>query len=806
MAILPQNVSELLKDDLSLDRVRDIKEQLIKQNSTTEYQLSKESSKYLGYIEEAFKMLNVSQKSVNFVRESISEVNKLSEENKTSIKRYEIISEATELFETIKTTSAIYEKIVQFGALIDQLNHMLDEELDGDALETDCPSLLQIHYLITMARNFQDHVSAMASVSTDDVQRTASKIFARVSGVTTKFDQLLESLIYDIVEIARGENTSLPMRIFKVLDVEEREDIRIMAIRNIIKKKEIEAKKMSVRKLPNSSSVLSKSLDDAGENEDNYPTDKGIYTELLNGTISTRTLPRGYRTFFHNKLKQSIQDMFVEVRKTYTGDKKFEVLNNLDWVFNELIVVKSILVNYTPSHWNIFQVFYELYYAELNMLINELVEAEPETLIILDILDYDRSFQAHLVAEFGFQKKEAKSIIGAEQRETLFTDYLNLILEKMKEWVANLEKAEFDVFLERSTPPHVDSEGLLFLDGTKTCFQMFTQQVDVASGSNQAKILVGVIQRFVILLLERQQLWTSKIKEEVKKLLKFNEYYDEDPQNIPEEVQVPGGLIEYLVAISNDQMRAADYMIAITKKNSELVSKVWIKDIDRSADKALDSFADLVRESCTGLVHIIFDDLKKPYSEIFSKSWYAGNQGKQISVTLNEYLLEIRPQMSTIVFITFLGLLIDETFFRFVDALNFGHSFKTKGNKFLDSMKRDFEVFYSTFEKFVEPEQRDDLIVKKFTVTKYFMDLSCGPVDTVPEVWTEMIASYPETPIDFLEAVLRCRKDVDSSQRKRMVLQGSELVQGPEFEQTVIDLQARGELSFIGRFRLRASH
>lgn len=99
----------------------------------------------------------------------------------------------------------------------------------------------------------------------------------------------------------------------------------------------------------------------------------------------------------------------------------------------------------------------------MNLLINELVEAEPETLIILDILDYDKVFQANLIADFGFTKKNVKSVIGEEQREKLCKDYLNLLVTKMTEWITNLEKAEFDIFTERSTPPHIDSNGLYFL-------------------------------------------------------------------------------------------------------------------------------------------------------------------------------------------------------------------------------------------------------------------------------------------------------------------------------------------------------
>lgn len=795
------NLSEILQDDLSLERINELKENLSKQRSTIEYQLHKESSKYYGHIQESLKMLNISKNSVQSIKDDINEVNQLSLENEMAINRYDVISDATDLFDTIRNTSSIYNKILNFDPLLNRLDKLLEEELNNDPLDTGCPTLLEIHYLLTMARDFQDQMTVMAAISTEDVQRTTRKLFSRVSGLVTKFDQLLTGLINDIVEMIRNEQISLVIRLFKIFDLEEREDIKIVIIRTIIKKKEVEADKTYIKKLPNSA------VDNSTAKEPiSYPTNKGLYQEILNGTISGRTQPRGYINFFYNNLKDTIKEMFISVRETYSNEKKFEVLHNLDWVFNELMIVKDYLTKYTPNHWNIFQHYFDIYYHELNLLINELVESEPETLIILDILDYDKEFQANLIADFGFTKKNVKSVIGEEQREKLFKDYLNLLVTKMTEWINNLEKAEFDIFTERSTPPHVDPNGLYFLDGTRTCFQMFTQQVEVASGAGQAKILVGVVERFTGLLSKRQKDWTNKINEEVNKILKYNELYDLDPQNIPEEYDVPGGLIEYLTAVTNDQMKAADYIIAITRKCSSLLNKVWIKEITEYSDNALDGCADLVKVGCHGMTSIIFDDLKKPYTEIFSKTWYGGNQIKQISVTINEYIIEIKPHMSSIAFNSFIGFIIDACFLNYINALNEKHLFKMKNNKFSDAIKRDFEILFELFASVISEDQKAEIIDRRFRFIEIFMDISCEPIDSVLVYWKTMLIEYPETPIDFLEAVLTCRKDVSSSERKKLVQEGLTYQDYPEIKQSLREMIDTGiEPLFVSKFKFQPS-
>ena len=119
------DISSLIKDDLSLEHIRDIKEQLAIQKSTINYQLNKESNKHFNQIQDSLQLLNISQKAVTTIHDKIAEINKLSYENKTSIKRYDIIFNATKLFEIINNTSEINDKIIQFIKLINHLNSML---------------------------------------------------------------------------------------------------------------------------------------------------------------------------------------------------------------------------------------------------------------------------------------------------------------------------------------------------------------------------------------------------------------------------------------------------------------------------------------------------------------------------------------------------------------------------------------------------------------------------------------------------------------------------------------------------------
>ncbi|SCU92435.1 LAMI_0E10396g1_1 [Lachancea mirantina] len=788
-------VSELIKGEPTLELLAEVKNVLIKEKSTVDYQLDKQSKKQFSTILSGIDDIKQAQLNVKSLKNNLKEVRQLSKENKSSIKHYEIINSVTTIHELIEKTTLFYEKILHFNKLLENIEQLLMEETGRDILETGVPGLLQLHITLTMACDFQDQSQVLARISSDDVQRTMQRVFTRLPDLVEKFRGLFKDIIYDLVEAVRTENKSLLIRLFKIVEKEEREDMKIMAIRNIIatKERELEAKRM--KKLPNNYENMDSSL--GGKNEE-YPTSAALAQEIMVGTIQTRVNERGFRDLFFSTIDRSISEMFVEVRKTYDGEKKFEVLNNLDWVINELLIVKSHLCELCPENWKLFDVFFDAYYRELHNLITGLVNAEPETLVILDILDYDKTFQANLRKEFGFKKEDLKSVIGDKQKEKLFEDYLNLIVSKMKEWITNLVDSEMTIFVERTTPPHVDSEGLLFLDGTKTCFQMFSQQVEVAAGSGQAKILVGVIDSFCKILGDRQEKWKGAIASEVSKSVSYNQRIEKDPELVGGIDAPAGGLVEYLIAVANDQMRAADYAVALSQRSGAMVSKVHEKTISNSIEHTLDGFADVAKSGTSGLISLMFDDLRTPFSQIFGKSWYSGNQAQQIADTLFEYLGDIREQMNPFVYSTLVENVVEETILTFLECLKYEHSFKNKNNKFLDCMKRDFEVFYKLFAQFV-PEEEHGIIDEKFKLMEFFMDFSCGPSDSILETWTQFLEFYWDCPVSFLSAVLKCRKDIDSSALRSISSTAQRILAAP---QRLSQIRSEDRLpTYISRFK-----
>lgn len=766
LPIVLQNISQLLRTEDDLDKVETLKEQLLKEKSSIDVQLKSQSQAQLESTIEDINSLNICQDDIRELKDNITKINKIADDSFGSIKRYELINKITKIHEIFDQSTDIVENISSFNNNLQEVEELIEtEDYENVDIDFEIPSLLEIHYKLNKLRDFQERLLLLSDSSNEDHKFIVKRVVSKIYDVIKKFDKLLENIIIGLVESVKINSNSLVIRLAKIIDFEEREDIKIDALKGIISK-------------------------NSKNNSQN-----SLFEQIVNGTIKGRTTARNYKQFFIDKVEESIHEIFQNCYETYKQkENMFEILDNLDWVFHDLICVKQDLVKLVPPRWNIFTVYYDFYYRELNILINKLIESEPETLIILEILDFDNKFKDIMISEFGFTKQENKSIIGDVEKEKLLSDYLNLIVLKMNEWMFNLQKTEHEVFRSRIQAPEVDSENLYALEGTKIVFQMFTQQCDVASGSGQGKILAGVVEEFGGLLIKRQSKWGELIKNEVQKLLTLNNKSKKDVgvDGVNDDDKVPPGLIEYLIALANDQMRGADYTEAISNKYGGMVSSKYSTIIHNALEKVIDGFANLAKQCCDALIVIIFDDLKIALDEIFSKDWYNSNYSQQVSDTLYEYLGDLKQSMNSYLFEILSEEIVEETVLRYLSNLNKDVKFKNNNDKFVNSVKRDFEIFYKLFINFIDQE----IIESKFRIVEDFMDLSTETNDDhIVELWIQLVSKFNDISIDFLALVLKARKDIDSTPSKA-ILSKSKIEQDKFLQENQYELTP----SFMNRF------
>lgn len=123
-----------------------------------------------------------------------------------------------------------------------------------------------------------------------------------------------------------------------------------------------------------------------------------------------------------------------------------------------------------------------------------------------------------------------------------------------------------------------------------------------------------------------------------------------------------------------------------------------------------------------------------------------------------------------------------------------------------NTIKRDCEILFELFANLISEDQKAEIIDRRFRFIEIFMDISCEPIELVLEYRKRMLIEYPETPIDFLEVVLTCRKDISSSERKKLIQEGLTYQDYPEIKKRLREMIDMGiEPLFVSKFRFQSN-
>jgi hypothetical protein len=364
--------------------------------------------------------------------------------------------------------------------------------------------------------------------------------------------------------------------------------------------------------------------------------------------------------------------------------------------------------------------------------------------------------------EMGMSESKLVPALLDGKESVLIDDYLHIIIRKVEEWMDNLANTEKKEFMERTTSPDEDPEGKYISGGASIMFQMISQQIDVAADSGQGRVLVAVVEECVRVIKNRQTQWTDLLQSELKKQI-------ETPDD------VPVGLVEYTMALANDQILCADYTEAILGRTEPLVSSKYKAKISNGFSQSIDGFLDLAKFCVSIILQIVFNDLKPALPYIFTSSWYGGSDVSRIIATLKEYTEDFQLHLNEYLFET----LMEDMLVQFLKAY-MGAS-KSKQTKFkmpaaIDQIRNDVRLAYGFFSQFMA----GNVVQEYFRIFELMMTILSASKQSFSADLDELMAVYWDTPnwyvffgitliIRFVEGLINNRDDLDRTSGKELL-------------------------------------
>jgi exocyst complex component 3 len=447
-----------------------------------------------------------------------------------------------------------------------------------------------------------------------------------------------------------------------------------------------------------------------------------------------------YRSKMTKAIIESIRDLFDEAYKR-DEQNPAAFLGGLQWIYQDLIRIEADVVPCFPPSYEIYSLYIREYHKTLNATIKRLIESGPEASALLILHSWIKEYKKNM-KELNVPPEllEPPLLDGKEQR--IIDDYLNLIIRKLDEWSANLMRTELEQFTTRAEPPEVDSDGIYGTQGAIILFQMVNQQVDVATESGQGAILARVVAETNRVMRGIQDQWTKAVEAEFKK-------QTEKPED------VAGGLVEYCIALANDQIKSADYAEALLARLEPLVSEKYRVTINERLNDAIDGYLDVAKKCTQTLIDIIFNDLKPATKQLFQGPWYDGIM-RQIVETMRDYMTDYQTYLNTSLLELLVEDLLDTFLVTYLTAL--ANTNKLRMPAATDRIKDDVREAFSFFGTFKPSQELEryfdvvDMILSLLEASKGMVFLS---------FWSFAKVHGPN--IAFVECLMKARGDLDRS-------------------------------------------
>lgn len=447
-----------------------------------------------------------------------------------------------------------------------------------------------------------------------------------------------------------------------------------------------------------------------------------------------------YRSKVMKTITQSIQ---TKVKDAYARDEGDHIgfLKSLSWIYQDLIRIEKDVVPCFPADYDIYSLYVREYHKALNVVVKQIAAAKLDASVMLALYEWLKEYKQSM-KELNISPDLLEPPLMDGKEQSLIEDYLQLIVSKLDEWSANLMKTEISEFTKREEPPEVDSDGLYGTQGAVILFQMVNQQVDLATESGQGAILARVVGETNRVMKGIQDQWTKVIDAEFKKQM-------EKPE------EVAGGLVEYCIALANDQVKSADYAEALLQRLEPLVSEKYRVTINERLNDAIDGYLDVAKKCMQTLIDTIFNDLKPATKILFQQPWYDGVM-VQIVETMRDYMADYQSYLNSALLELLTEDLIDTFLLTYLNAL--ANSPKLKMPAAAQRLKEDINEVFSFFGN-LAPNQG---VEARFEVLEMLLSLLEASKDIAfLSFWAFAKVHGPN--IAFVEGLMRSRSDFDRS-------------------------------------------
>ncbi|TRM65365.1 exocyst complex component Sec6-domain-containing protein [Schizophyllum amplum] len=698
-----QAIGEYLQSPDDLVKVSAYRKKLEKEKASIDARLRTGVKEQLAATREGLRKLLSTRNNVQAVRDEMVQIDRECSDPQNHVATFDQISRVSMVHRNFEQTEEMVHNLLEMNSRLDMLENMLED--DSQDILGPAPNLLVIHFQLKQLEDFRNQTMHQAKKASASSRATLTQWFERLNGVIEAFDQYIIGLASNVLSIVRAGNPDVIVKLIKIAETEGREDEKAIAIR-LVKK----AAKMDAA------------------------------SKFKSMQANARVI-KHYRSKIMKAIADSIQQTFADAYSQYENDP-VGFLNDIGWMYQDIIRIESDVVPCFPLSYDPYSFFIREYHKALNVTIKKLVESEPGASVLLELYNWLKSYKADM-KELNIPPELLEPALLDGKEQSLIEDYVQLIIKKLDEWSANLMKTEVGEFTTRAEPPEIDADGMYGMQGAVILFQMVNQQIDLATESGQGAILARVVTETNRVMRGVQETWVRSVEAEFKK-------QTEKPE------EVASGLMEYCIALANDQIKSADYTEALLARVEPLVSDKYRVPISEHLNSAFDGYLDVARKCTQTLIDMMFNDLRPATKTLFQPVWYEGDVMAQVVATLRDYMEDYQSYLNPSLLDLLVDDLIESFLVTYLTAIANASKLKmpTAANKIGD----DIEAVFSFFAGYKKREELE----ASFDIMNLVLAMLEASKDLIFLSFFEFAKVHGPN-LQFVEGLVKARSDLDRS-------------------------------------------
>ncbi|RXK37654.1 hypothetical protein M231_05066 [Tremella mesenterica] len=701
-------VGEILRQPDDLVKLAAYRKKLLKEKSALDAKLADGVKAQLDATREALLKLQSSRAAVGLVREEMVAVEKLKGGSE---------GDSAAAFDRITRVSTIHRNLAQVTKMVNNLRSMSDKVdhiaslLDSDKNHPmgSCgpsPNLLIIHFQLQQLEGFRNETLHQAKKADAGEREVLIKLFEKLDKVGADFEGWLWELGGNIVELARRGNGGTVVRLLKVIEVEGKEDEKAVAMR-------------LVRKVASSDAA----------------------SKFKSMQANARVI-KNYRHKLQDTMTSSIKSSFEGHLKECDTDY-LSFIEGLSWIYKDIIRIKDDVEPLFPPDYEIYPFLVKAYHKSLNETLRKIVDSAPEAKVLLELHAWIKEYRQSM-KELEIPSTWLQPPLLDGKSQDLIEDYVKLLITKLDEWTVNLMKQETAKFTWRSQEPEQSEDGQFGMEGVVDFFQLVNQQCDLALDSNQGAVLARVVTETSKVMRRVQAEWLKLVADESRLQI----------EKKPEEVA--GGLVEYVMALANDQLKSADYVESLSGRLEPLVSEKYKSVISERFNDAIDGYLDVAKKCTSSLVESVFNDVKIATKGLITPVWYTEQLMDQIIETMRDYMGDYQVHLNPSIFDILVEDLLDAFLITYLTALRKAPLRALRMPGAVQKIQQDISKAFEFFSEFKPPKELET----NFEVMDMVVAMLGASQDMVfMDYWSFAKIHGPQ--MQFVEAVLRARDDWD---------------------------------------------